>query len=207
MRKSLLIGLAASVGLVAAAPAAASADDTPPTLASILLSDSAKDDGDGFDRRWWDYDIVTQAVLGYDALVAAASDPEAQLTVFLPNDGAFRRLVEELTGERVRSEADVFAAVASLGPDTVLDVLLYHIVPMSISYRDALGADDAALDTLLPGAQITVDVNGRNLKYVQLGDLDADDRDPIVVRPNVGGPAANGYAHGIDRVLRPMPLP
>ena len=77
-------------------------------------------------------------------------DPNAQLTVFLPNDLAFRRLVFDLTGTWPRSEADVFAAVAGLGTDTVKTVLTYHIVAgPPIGFRDALRsrrgrADDAA---------------------------------------------------------------
>lgn len=111
------------------APAEADAQ-TKPTLADILLSDSAKDGPDGFDHRSKDYDIVTQAVLLFPDLVAAASDPNAQLTVFLPNDGAFRRLVHDVTGKWYRSEADVFNAVASLGTDTVKQVLQYHRHPV-----------------------------------------------------------------------------
>ena len=208
MRKSVVVGVAMAIGVTALLPGTVSATEGGTrTLADVLLSDSAKDDPDGFDRRWWDYDIVTQAVLLFPDLVAAASDPNAQLTAFLPNDEAFRVLVKEITGERVRSEADVFAAVASLGIDTVRNVLLYHIVPASISYRDARHADGAVLGTLLADSSITVDVRGPRWKYVQLADLDTNDRDPIVVDPNVGGTLVNGFAHGIDRVLRPIDLP
>jgi uncharacterized surface protein with fasciclin (FAS1) repeats len=210
MRKALILGVAA-IGLAALPPAnsaSASGGGNGPTLAEILLADAASDGPDGFDRRRWDYDIVTQAVLLFPDLVAAASDPSAQLTVFLPNDQAFRQLVREVTGTAPRSEAEVFAAVASLGTDTVLRVLQYHILPGAISYWAALGADGEALATLLPDAAITVDVDGPWWwRYVRLGDLDADDRDAVVVHPSVGGEAANGYAHGIDRVLRPIDLP
>ena len=213
MRKMLLTGAAAVLGLVTLTPTVTSAhsnDDSSaakPTLTEILLSDSAKDDANGFDNRPWDYDIVTQAVLLFPDLVAAASDPNTQLTVFLPTDQAFRNLVKDITGNWVRAEADVFAAVASLGTDTVKNVLLYHIVPASISYRDARNANGAVLDTLLPGASITVSVRGDEHKRVILGDLDTNSRDPKVVAPNVGGEASNGYAHGINRVLRPIDLP
>jgi len=108
MRKSVVVGVAMAIGLTAALlPGAASATEGgTQTLADVLLSDSVKDDPDGFDRRGWDYDIVTQAVLLFPDLVAAADDPNAQLTVLLPTDEAFRVLVKEITGERVRSEAD-----------------------------------------------------------------------------------------------------
>jgi uncharacterized surface protein with fasciclin (FAS1) repeats len=209
MRKLIATGAIVIAGFSSVAPVAASAHREPrnQTLADILLADSKWDHPDGFDRRSWDYDIVTQAVLLFPDLVEAASNPDAELTVFLPNDRAFRDLVEEITGERIRAEADVFAAVASLGTDTVKNVLLYHIVPASISFRDAKQSDGAVLGTLLEGSTIEVDVNGRRLKNVTLIDADTDDHDPRVVQGNVGGAATNGYAHGIDRVLRPIDLP
>ncbi len=215
MRKTLIATItAATIGVAAIAPATASAEA--PTLADILLSDSGSDNADGFDRRSWDYDIVTQAILATDEngellfpdLVAGATDPNADLTAFLPTDGAFRRLVREISGQWIRSEADVFAAVVGLGVETVGNVLAYHVVPARISYRDALASDGASVPTLLPGATIEVDVKRFFFfKYVQLVDADTNDRDPIVIRPNIGGEASNGFAHGIDRVLRPIDLP
>ncbi len=210
MRKLIATGAIAIAGFASIAPGTASADHHPnpdQTLADILLADSGKDHPDGFDRRSWDYDIVTQAVLLFPDLVEAASNPDADLTVFLPNDRAFRELVQEITGERIRAEADVFAAVAGLGTETVKNVLLYHIVPVGISIRDARQSDGAILDTLLEGSTIEVDVSGRRLKNVTLIDADTDDHDPRVVQGNVGGAAINGFAHGIDRVLRPIDLP
>lgn len=205
MRKLMMAGAAALIGLVSFAPAA-DAETKKPTLAEILLSDSAKDGPDGFDHRSKDYDIVTQAVLLFPDLVAAASDPNAQLTVFLPNDAAFRRLVYDVTGTWYRSEADIFNAVASLGTDTVKNVLQYHIVGSAIPFSAALKADGAKLDTLLPGGKIEVDVRHHKPR-IKLIDADTNDRDPRVVKADVGGAAANGYAHGIDRVLRPIDLP
>jgi uncharacterized surface protein with fasciclin (FAS1) repeats len=177
------------------------------TLAETLLSDSAKDDADGFDHRWYDFDIVTQALLLYPDLVAAASNPDLDLTVFLPNDLAFRKLVQDLTGQRLGTEAEVFGAVAGLGLDTVKTVLTYHIIVGSaIDYRTARKSDGAVLTTLQSGT-LTVDVRGhRWWPIVRLVDNDPDDRDAIVVWPNVGGEATNGFAHGIDRVLRPIDL-
>lgn len=210
MRKKFIAALTVIASLAFMAPVAAqeTATEQMPTLADILLSDSDRDGPDGFDRRGWDYDIVTQAVLLFPDLVAAASDPDAELTAFLPRDRAFRRLVYEITGDWLRSEADVFAAVASLGTDTVKNVLLYHLVGAKIDYRTALRSDGAVLDTLLEGATIEVKVKRFFIwRYVKLIDADTNDRNPIVVRPNLGGEASNGYAHGINRVLRPIDLP
>ena len=44
------------------------------------------------------------------------------------------------------------------------------------------------------------------LKWVKIIDGDKDDRNPTVVRPNLGGEASNGFAHGINRVLRPFDI-
>jgi hypothetical protein len=172
-----------------------------PTLADVLLSD-----GNQFDFNPFDYDIVTEAVLLYPDLVAAAADPNAELTAFLPNDLAFRKLVAELTGAWPWRERAVFDAVAALGTDTVAAVLQYHIVAGApISYEAAKQADGAVL-TPLQGGTIEVDVRGRWWKLVRLIDNDPDARDPLVVQPEIGGRAANGYAHGIDSVLRPVDL-
>ena len=115
MRVLLRGAVALLVGVTGFAGASvASANGGRPTLAEVLLADSGRDDAAGFDRNWFDYDIVTQAVLLFPDLVAAASDPSAQLTVFLPNDRAFRRLVHDLTGTWPRTEQATFDADALL---------------------------------------------------------------------------------------------
>ena len=204
MKRSLLAGLAVVVAATVAAPAIASA--TPvhkpaPTLAQILLSDSTRDDRNGFDRNPDDFDIVTQALLLFPDLVQAASDPKSNLTVFLPTDYAFRALVKGLTGKVVFKEADVFAAVAGLGAATVKAVLTYHIVPGRIDYATAVKSNGAQLKTL-NGATITVHVSGKRFKWVRLQDKDPDLRDPRVVVANIR--ASNGIAHAINRVLLPI---
>ena len=187
-----------------AVPAPAVSDNT---IAAQLLSDSSGDNAAGFDDNWYDFDIVTQAVLLYPDLVAAASDPEASLTAFLPNDRAFQVLVLDLTGNWVDSEQGVFDAVASLGLPTVKTVLTYHLVPAKIAASDALAADGAELTTL-QGGKITVDVTEPRLSRIQLGDLDPDDDNPNLVysKYNYGGTLSNGYIHGISLVLRPVNL-
>lgn len=206
MRKTLLVGLAAAFGVVAAAPATASAG-AKPTLADVLLSDAAQDNANGFDKRWSDYDIVTQAVLAFPDLTAAAADPNASLTVFLPKDYAFFRLAKQLGAPAGNEEATFNWLVANVGLPTIKNVLMYHIVPgAKISYAAALGADGAKLGTLLdPAATIEVDV--RKGDRIKLKDLDTNDRDAYVIQRDIAGEAANGFAHGIGRVLRPIDLP
>jgi len=203
MKRSLFTAIGFALATAVVAPAAASAAPstyTKPTLAQILLVDSRFDDKDGFDRLSFDFDIVTQAVLLFPDLVEAASNP-GDLTVFLPTDAAFRRLVKDLTGQSLASEKDVFNAVSGLGADTVKAVLTYHIVGSRISYGQALKANGVAIQTL-GGSSFTVNVSGGWFKTVSLIDNDPDLRDPRVVFPNI--PASNGVAHAIDRVLLPI---
>jgi uncharacterized surface protein with fasciclin (FAS1) repeats len=203
MRKKsirLVLGLSA-VAIAAGSTVATAATPQERTLADILLSD-----GDQFDSNPFDHDVVTEAVLLFPDLVAAASDPDGELTAFLPNDWAFRKLVLNLTGRFLLREKDVFDAVAALGTETVATVLTYHIIAgPPISFAAAKQSDNAVLSTL-QGSTITVDVKGRYGKLVKLIDNDPDATDPRIVQGDVGGAAANGYAHGINRVLRPIDL-
>ena len=207
--KRTFTGVAVAAVLAAAlAPLSptASASATPKTIAEVLLSDSAKDDANGFDHRWNDYDIATQAVLLFPDLVAAASDPNAQLTLLAPTDQAFRNLATSLTKKHYSNEADVFAAIASLGLPTVKSVLLYHLVPAALSPKAVLSSDLVEVTTL-SGETFTVDVINRKAGFVQFVDGDPNARNAFLVAPSVGGVLANGYIHGINQVLRPIDLP
>ena len=208
MRKRLLAGLAVAFGSITSLPAMTTHAANQRTIADVLLSDTARDHADGFDQRWWDFDIVTQAVLLFPDIAAAAGDADANLTVFAPTDAAFRALVQDLTGQQLDAEADVFAAVAGLGTDTVRAVLTYHVVPDAISYGAAARAVASGPATLptLNGATLTAERAAGWWRLIRLVDQDPDLRDPIVVFPNVRGTLANGYVHGIDRVLIPVDL-
>ena len=203
--KRILTAAAVLAACAFTVPAAASAAAPQKTIADVLLADKAGDDAKGFDRNWYDYDIVTQAVLLFPDLVGAAANPEASLTGFIPNDRAFQVLVRDLTGTWPRTESATFDAVASLGADTVKTVLTYHLVGAKISARDALAANGAQLDTL-QGGKIGVRVPFRWFPLVVLRDQDPNDRNPYVVQLNVGGQLGNGYRHGISAVLRPADL-
>jgi uncharacterized surface protein with fasciclin (FAS1) repeats len=200
------IGLGLGIALTAAAFTTASpAGAAPATIADVVLSDSAKDNAQGFDKNWHDYDIVTQAVLLFPDLVAAVSDPNASLTALAPNDQAFRLLASELTKKHFRNEADVFAAVASLGTDTVKTVLTYHIVGAKLGAATVLNSDDAQVATL-GGGTFAVDVINKRKKIVQFVDGDPNARNARLVKADLGGALANGFIHGVDRVLRPIDL-
>lgn len=204
MKTSFLVTAALALGMATVVPATASADQSVPTLATILLSDSGTDDANGFDTNWNDYDIVTQAVLLFPDLTAAVSDPNASLTAFLPNDAAFRLLVENLTNAWPKTEKAAFNAVASLGTDTVKNVLLYHLLGAKVGLATVLVSNGVRVPTLLGP---TFKINIRNGGVVKLIDNDPNAKNPAVIAPDLGGEASNGFAHGISKVLRPADLP
>lgn len=204
----LAAGVVACVGTVFATPAQA-AELGDRSLAAVLTAD-----GNRFDRNWYDYDIVTEAVLAVLAAkpnspVKVLTDGSVPLTAFIPNDRAFQVLVKDLTHRWYRSEQKVFdTLVGAVGVDAVESVLLYHVVPgATILAKDALKADGARLATALPGAAITVDVKSTWLKLIVLKDLDPNDANPLVnpfaLNLNKGN---KQVAHGILAVLRPLDL-
>lgn len=208
MKRSLIagLGLALAMSAVVVAPVTGTtAGATGSTIADVLLSDKAQDDANGFDKSWRDYDIVTQAVLAFPDLVAAASNPDASLTVLAPTDRAFQRLVKSLTGKTMKTEKEVFDAVVGLGLPTVKAVLTYHIVGAKLDPKAVLSSDNVAVTTL-QGGTFTVDVISKRAAFVQFVDGDPNARNAFLSAINVGGVLANGYIHGVDRVLRPIDL-
>jgi uncharacterized surface protein with fasciclin (FAS1) repeats len=200
--------VATATGLLAASPATAAPAPGERNLVTVLDAD-----GNRFDQKWRDFDIVHRAattVLGAkpDSAVGVLADGSTAVTAFLPTDRAFRKLVRQVGGtqKQLRNERAVFHAVAStFDVDTIESVLLYHVVPgATITYRQALHADGAALET---AAGAPVIVRGRG-HQVRLGDADTDDRNPQVIRKARNLNKGNEQiAHGIDRVLRPLDLP
>ena len=153
MRIRMLITAAvATVALTAplAVPAEA-ATPPPPTLAGILRAQ-----GSGTDRNWSDFDILAAGVEAA-GLTSALDNPGADLTVFLPNDRAFRALVADLYGWRFwfASEQTILNKLVELetgAPGTLQTVILYHVVPGQISSRAALRVPSGtALTTLQAG--------------------------------------------------------
>jgi uncharacterized surface protein with fasciclin (FAS1) repeats len=200
--------LAGALTLVGAGSASAHESTAPAPTGTRSLAAVLARDGSGFDRNWNDFDIVDNAVQAVLAAkpgsaVGVLADGSVPLTAFLPTDAAFRRLATDLTGQRYSSESAVFAAVASLGIDTVEAVLLYHVVPgATVDYRAARASDGAVLTTA-SGGTLTVDVRWH--RWVTLVDADPDDANAWVVRPNINKGNVQ-IAHGISRVLRPVDL-
>jgi hypothetical protein len=200
--------LAGALSLVGASSASAHGTGQPAPTGTRSLAAALAGDGSGFDHNWYDFDIVDNAVHAVLAAkpgspVGVLADGSVPLTAFLPTDSAFRKLATDLTGQQYPSESAVFAAVASLGIDTVEAVLLYHVVPgATVDYRAARASDGAVLTTA-SGGTLTVDVRWH--RWVTLVDADPDDANAWVVRPNINKGNVQ-IAHGISRVLRPVDL-
>ena len=133
---------------LAAAPAATAAPTGPTSLATVLGNDLKP--GNGFDKNWYDFDIVREAV---DFVLASKptspvgvlADPTVELTAFIPNDRAFQVLAADLFKTWSWKEGDVFAKLGGLGADTIETVLLYHVVlGPPIDSATALKADGVA---------------------------------------------------------------
>jgi hypothetical protein len=203
------LGLAATAA-VAAAPAATASGTAPGTrsLAAVLTSD-----GNRFDRNWYDYDIVTEAVLAVLANKPASpvgllTDGTVPLTAFIPNDRAFQVLAHDLTKKWPTTEEKTFdALVAAAGVDAIEQVLLYHVVPgAAITKKAAVNANGASLTTA-QGGTIGVRVYNKYLPIVELRDKDPNDVNPFLNPRALDLNAGNAQiAHGIVFVLRPLDL-
>ena len=208
LRNTLAAVVVAATAL--SAPAAAHAQTTAPgtrSLATVLAAD-----GNHFDNNWSDFDIVDKAVHAVlkakpHSAVGVLADGNKRVTAFLPTDRAFRRLVAELTGKRLPTERAVFRAIThKFDINTIEAVLLYHVVPGStITYRQALKADGAKLDTALSGARIRVHVTAGHLVRLQDNDPDAANATVLLEARNINK-GNKQIAHGVSEVLRPVNL-
>jgi len=165
----------------------------------------------GFDRNWYDFDILDNAVGAVLAAkpsspVAVLADGTVPLTAFLPNDRAFQVLAFQLTRKWYSGEAAVLGAIAGkLGIDTVEKVLLYHVVPgATIDSTAALKSNGAVLSTALAGQTFKVNVLSARFKLVRLVDGNRKALDPFLVASKLDLNKGNvQIAHGISLVLQP----
>ena len=204
LKRKAVAGSTAALLAVGLTPSALAADAGTNSLAAVLTAKSS------FDSDQNNYDIVTAAVLAVlkakpDSAVKVLADGTVALTAFIPNDGAFQKLVSQLTNKAPVSEQATFDAVAGLGIDTVEQVLLYHVIPgATIASADALKSDGATLTTASSGKSISVAVAGTT---ITLKDKDAIAADPVVILSQLDINKGNKQiAHGIDSVLLPVQL-
>ena len=163
-----------------------------------------------WNNNWHDYNIVSHAVSAVlkakpSSSVAVLADGKVALTAFLPNDRAFQILVKKLTGKMTYSESSTYKAVLTLGVPTIEAVLLYHVVPgATITSSQAVKANGAVLKTAQGG---TIRVKVYAGPTIELVDADKYMTNAKVVLSRVDINKGNKQiAHGIDRVMLPLPL-
>jgi len=122
------------------------------------------------------------AALSCTGLVGAVADPEAELTVFAPNDEAFGRL-----------QLDASNVCAAFDSATLTDILLYHVVAERRPSPSVVNGMNKEIETLL----------GEMLYPAGMGSLEigANNSTVNVVAPDIL--ASNGIIHVIDFVLLP----
>ncbi len=206
---------AAVLGLAAAAvaPAASASTHGSAGLGTRSLAEVLTSDGNRFDHNWYDYDIVTEAVLAVtaanpDSPVNLLKDGNVALTAFIPNDRAFQVLARDLTGKWPTTEAKTFSAlVGAVGVPAIEQVLLYHVVPgATITKKAAVKANGAVLTTA-QGGTFTVRVYNRYVPIIELRDQDKNDVNPFLNPRALDINKGNKQvAHGIVFVLRPLDL-
>jgi|GEM_PF-559605 len=167
-----------------------------PNIVDIVLDASGSE---GFDRHFFDYDILREALVATNLVDAVANADD--VTVFAPADIAFILLAIDL-GYRNIDEQGVFEFLAEATgyvspeePGLLDDVLLYHVLPGAKTVAELNAA--GALDTLL-GTQLEV-------RYRRVIDGDRNDRDAYIYRPS-DIEASNGIVHTVYGVLRPIDL-
>ncbi|MEM9349621.1 MAG: fasciclin domain-containing protein [Pseudomonadota bacterium] len=168
------------------------------TFTEIVL-----ESGTGFDTNNSDFDLLREAVVAAD-LADDLNNPDADLTVFAPNDAAFISLAQTLgfqgDGEGEGEAFDYIVDSLRLlskgaSPIPLLEtILLYHVADESLQASQVLTG--APIDTLA-GAQISP--NG-----AELVDLDPDLPNPTLIATDIQ--AANGVLHVLDGVLIPADI-
>jgi uncharacterized surface protein with fasciclin (FAS1) repeats len=193
-----------AAALVAGASLPAGATGSGQNTRTIVDVVVAKSSTNGFDHRPWDYDLLIRAATTA-GLVDELADPDAELTVFAPNDAAFVRTARDLgyTGTSERGAWNfLVAALTDLGggdPLPVLrNVLLYHVSEGRTGAVKVVFS--SSIDTLL-GASIGV------RRGIVLVDKDPQVPNPLLLLGAVNVPARNGVIHTITRVLVPVNVP
>ncbi len=203
------LGLAATAA-VAAAPAATASGTAPGTrsLAAVLTSD-----GNRFDRNWYDYDIVTEAVLAVLAAKPASpvgllTDGTVPLTAFIPNDRAFQVLAYDLTKKWPTTEEKTFdALVAAAGRRRHRAGAALPRGPGRGDHQEGRRERQRRRAHDRPGRHHRVRVYSRYLPIVELRDKDTNDVNPFLNPRALDINKGNAQiAHGIVFVLRPLDL-
>lgn len=180
MRKWSLLVLFA---LFLAAIPAVGAQDTPGTIAEIVVASASAEQPE--------FSTLLAAVQAADpAVLEALSNPEAALTVFAPTDAAFAALAEAL-GE------EAFNGVLA-DTEMLTGILLYHVLDGKVMSSDVVAALEAG-----EGSFVAKTLNGQYIDVTA-----AEDGGVMIDNANlnlemVDIEAANGVIHVIDAVILP----
>lgn len=171
------------------------------TIADIVVNNSG---GAGLGA----FDILLAALGAADptstGLLAAASDPAQNLTVFAPTDDAFIALAQVIDPS-VASEADavstLVAASAALSPADDPAAFLRTVLSYHISAGEKSSAKVSASGQVATLAGLSLTPDG-----MSLGDEEPGLPDPEFVGGLTDLQADNGVVHVIDNVLLPYDL-
>jgi uncharacterized surface protein with fasciclin (FAS1) repeats len=192
MQRMLAAALAAVTALaIAAVPAGAGAGGNDESVVDVAVAASG---GGTPDADHKDYDLLVQAVTA-TGLAPVLDDSTKRYTVFAPNDAAFLRLVQDLTGEKPASEQAALEAItATFTGEQIRNVLLYHVV----------AGKKLSSAKVLKARKLTM-ANGSTVKPrgIVLKDANRSFKDPKLVRRALDIRSSNGVIHTIDRVLVP----
>ena len=197
---------AVAAPLALAAPAQAS--DASTTILDVVNSVdryTSTENSSGLDRyrwdqrNWYDFDILTAAVVANGSLVGAVTSPDTAVTLFAPNDRAFQLLAHDLTGTWYSTEQGVLSAiVGKVGTGKTLgDVLTYHVVGGKIMKADVPFNEDIAT---LNGQSFQVRPPNL-LGLIRIADANTKFRDAYLVRTDID--AGHSVIHSVSRVLMP----
>ncbi len=199
------LALFAGLSVSSAAHAGSPIDTIADRLAAQDLF-TATENGAGLDvfqpgsANWQDFDILFAAVVADGSLVSAVTDSAAALTVFAPNDLAFRELVFDLTGQVFLTEQGVLNAIVGLVMDGQVDlrkVLEYHVLTARVDLAN------------VPLITRVVTLNGQPILFqprlggqaIEVKDTTLPIRNAFLLDTDLS--AGNSIVHSISRVLVP----
>lgn len=177
-KKAIILAGMMSLGLVAC-------DDTSTQISALDSADAAKQSAALGPNNIVDTAVAAgsfntlAAALQLTGLDAVLADGSRNFTVFAPTDAAFEKLGQDTINSLLND------------PDTLSDILLYHVVPDAVVQAEAaLQLDGQSVDTANGDAfMVNVDDGKLFINNAQ------------VIAADVG--ASNGVIHVIDTVLIP----